>query len=50
MGWRSCSQDPRKIIHDIGRLSVAGASSLIAVNAALEIDIDGQVADREVRR
>jgi acyl-CoA hydrolase len=34
---------PIEVTHDIGRLSAASASPLIALNAALEIDVDGQV-------
>ncbi|BBG00123.1 MULTISPECIES: acetyl-CoA hydrolase/transferase C-terminal domain-containing protein [Pseudonocardia] len=34
---------PVEHTHDIGRLSAAGAPPLIALNAALEIDVDGQV-------
>ncbi|HKS46983.1 MAG TPA: acetyl-CoA hydrolase/transferase C-terminal domain-containing protein [Amycolatopsis sp.] len=34
---------PIETTHDIGRLSASGAPPLIAVNAALEIDQDGQV-------
>jgi acyl-CoA hydrolase len=30
-------------VHDIGRLSAPGAPPLIALNTALEIDLDGQV-------
>ncbi|NMI01784.1 acetyl-CoA hydrolase [Pseudonocardia sp. K10HN5] len=34
---------PVEVTHDIGRLSAAQAPPLIALNAALEIDVDGQV-------
>lgn len=34
---------PVEVTHDIGRLSDAAAPPLIALNAALEIDVDGQV-------
>jgi len=34
---------PIEITHDIGRLSAAGAPPLVALNAALEIDVDGAV-------
>ncbi|GAA4684011.1 acetyl-CoA hydrolase/transferase C-terminal domain-containing protein [Pseudonocardia yuanmonensis] len=34
---------PVEVTHDIGRLSAAGAPPLIGLNAALEIDLDGQV-------
>lgn len=34
---------PIEITHDIGRLSAAGAPPLVALNTALEIDVDGQV-------
>ena len=34
---------PVEFTHDIGRLSARGAPPLIALNAALEIDLDGQV-------
>jgi acyl-CoA hydrolase len=34
---------PVEFTHDIGRLAARGAPPLIALNAALEIDLDGQV-------
>ena len=34
---------PVEVVHDIGRLSTADQPPLIAVNTALEIDLDGQV-------
>ncbi|GAA1846675.1 hypothetical protein GCM10009836_27860 [Pseudonocardia ailaonensis] len=34
---------PIEVTHDIGRLSAAGAPPLVALNAALEIDVEGQV-------
>lgn len=34
---------PIETVHDIGRLSAAGAPPLIALNTALELDLDGQV-------
>jgi acyl-CoA hydrolase len=34
---------PVEVTHDIGRLSQPGAPPLIALNTALEIDLDGQV-------
>jgi hypothetical protein len=34
---------PIEVTHDIGRLSAAGAHPLIALNTALEIDVDGQI-------
>jgi acyl-CoA hydrolase len=34
---------PVEQVHDIGRLSAAGQPPLIALNTALEIDVDGQV-------
>jgi acyl-CoA hydrolase len=34
---------PIEVTHDVGRLSAAGEPPLIGLNAALEIDVDGQV-------
>ena len=34
---------PVEVVHDVGRLSASGRPPLIAVNTALEIDVDGQV-------
>jgi acyl-CoA hydrolase len=34
---------PIEVVHDVGRLSAAGLPPLVAVNTALEIDLDGQV-------
>lgn len=34
---------PVEVTHDIGRLSATGRPPLVALNAALEIDLDGQV-------
>jgi len=34
---------PIEVTHDLGRLSAAASEPLVAMNAALEIDLDGQV-------
>ncbi len=34
---------PIEIVHDVGRLAASGLGPLIALNTALELDVDGQV-------